>query len=322
MQPLRRYSVLDTRSESAARADRALFRRTDRFVAFGPSDAFRLTINSTLLDDIRLSAVATTGHGVRPIDEENAALLLPLRGLLRTDDGRGEVAVREGAMALPRPGLRSTVLPAPYLGLVVQVPLARLARRAALNPADGWAPDRHWPARPGTAAGPGALLHRQVRHLVADLDAEETLLAYPRAAASAADLLTDLLLECFRAEAAEAATREAPASLRQVQQAEAAIRARAQDAVSLPGLAAELGIGTRALQLAFRRHRGTTPSAFLAACRLDLIRRRLAAAPPETTVTAIALDCGVAHLGRFAAQYRARFGESPSATLARAQRRG
>jgi len=31
-------------------------------------------------------------------------------------------------------------------------------------------------------------------------------------------------------------------------------------------------------------------------------------------VTKVALDCGFSHLGRFAAQYRAQFGELPSQT--------
>ena len=46
-------------------------------------------------------------------------------------------------------------------------------------------------------------------------------------------------------------------------------------------------------------------------------RAELEAAPPETGVTAIALKWGFVHLGRFAQDYRRRYGELPSETLRR-----
>jgi transcriptional regulator GlxA family with amidase domain len=39
--------------------------------------------------------------------------------------------------------------------------------------------------------------------------------------------------------------------------------------------------------------------------------------PAETTVQAVALSLGLLHQGRFAANYRALFGETPSETLRR-----
>ena len=49
-------------------------------------------------------------------------------------------------------------------------------------------------------------------------------------------------------------------------------------------------------------------------------RRDLLQAPPDAAVTQIALRCGFNHLGRFAALYPTRHGESPSATLRRLRR--
>ena len=41
-------------------------------------------------------------------------------------------------------------------------------------------------------------------------------------------------------------------------------------------------------------------------------------AEPETTsVTEVAMTCGLRHLGRFAAEYHHRYGETPSQTLHR-----
>jgi transcriptional regulator GlxA family with amidase domain len=53
------------------------------------------------------------------------------------------------------------------------------------------------------------------------------------------------------------------------------LRDRLQDDVSIVALSGELGTGTRSLQLGFRRHRGTTPQEFLAACRLPPAACRL-----------------------------------------------
>ena len=59
---------------------------------------------------------------------------------------------------------------------------------------------------------------------------------------------------------------------------------------------------------------------FLRARRLDAARARLAMARDDDTITSIATACGFEHLGRFSAQYRQRFGESPRDTRARAGR--
>jgi AraC-like DNA-binding protein len=53
----------------------------------------------------------------------------------------------------------------------------------------------------------------------------------------------------------------------------------------------------------------------LRALRLELARKDLA--QDGATVTSVAVACGFGSLGRFAADYKARFGESPSETLRR-----
>jgi AraC-like DNA-binding protein len=80
-----------------------------------------------------------------------------------------------------------------------------------------------------------------------------------------------------------------------------------------------VGVSERTLQLAFNRHAGTTPTAYVRKIRLELARERLIAARGHGTVLDIAVQCGFSHAGRFAATYRERFGEAPSATLQRAR---
>jgi transcriptional regulator GlxA family with amidase domain len=85
--------------------------------------------------------------------------------------------------------------------------------------------------------------------------------------------------------------------------------------MTIEQIAAAAGISPRGLQMAFRRHRGTTPMDFWRQLRLARAHADLMFAVPGTTVTAIALRWGFTHFSRFSESYRARFGLSPSATL-------
>jgi len=86
----------------------------------------------------------------------------------------------------------------------------------------------------------------------------------------------------------------------------------------IPELCALAGVSQRTLAYAFRELRGITPERYVKVHRLDRARRTLrAAAAGTTTVTQAAASLGFSDMGRFAGDYRALFGEFPSATLAR-----
>ena len=70
---------------------------------------------------------------------------------------------------------------------------------------------------------------------------------------------------------------------------------------------------------AFKQQRQWTPLQFLARHRMEQARRRLLAPTEGTNITMVALDSGYANLSRFAQQYKALFGETPSATLKRSR---
>jgi AraC-like DNA-binding protein len=75
-------------------------------------------------------------------------------------------------------------------------------------------------------------------------------------------------------------------------------------------------VGSRGLQDGFARHVGVSPTAYLRDVRLRRVHADLHAADPARhTVAEIALRWGFAHLGRFAATYRRRYGCAPSQTL-------
>ncbi|MEU8387954.1 helix-turn-helix transcriptional regulator [Micromonospora sp. NPDC048842] len=86
--------------------------------------------------------------------------------------------------------------------------------------------------------------------------------------------------------------------------------------ISAADIAGAAGVSLRAVQLAFRRHLGTTPMAYLRRVRLvrahhDLVR----ADPRQETVSAIASRWGFASHSRFTARYHASFGVPPRETL-------
>ena len=68
----------------------------------------------------------------------------------------------------------------------------------------------------------------------------------------------------------------------------------------------------------FLQEEQLTPLEFIQHERLNSIRRALLVSNEgETTVTALAIQHGFNHVGRFAAHYRRAFGERPSETLQR-----
>jgi AraC-like DNA-binding protein len=92
-----------------------------------------------------------------------------------------------------------------------------------------------------------------------------------------------------------------------------------QTAFTVADLAAYAGVSERSLHAAFRRQLGTSPMAYVRRRRLEQAHDELLRLDPANgaRVTDVALRHGFAHTGRFAAAYRARFGEPPSATLRR-----
>ena len=101
-----------------------------------------------------------------------------------------------------------------------------------------------------------------------------------------------------------------------VQIAEDYALAHAGDRLQVTDLCKVSGVSERSLEYAFKQVLGLPPVAYLIRLRLHRARQALLAADLETsTVTAIALLWGFGHLGEFARDYKACFGELPSETL-------
>ena len=157
------------------------------------------------------------------------------------------------------------------------------------------------------------LVERQARHAHGLLD-------HPLAASHVAHLLAAglLLAQPHNYTDALAGPRR-PAAPRAVREAVDLVHAHPEDPWTTASLARRVAVSTRSLQEGFARSYGIPPSAYLRSVRLDRARAELQAADPcTTTVARVAGRWGFLYLSRFAAAYREKFGENPSATLRRA----
>jgi AraC-like DNA-binding protein len=85
--------------------------------------------------------------------------------------------------------------------------------------------------------------------------------------------------------------------------------------ITVADIAAAAGITGRTLFQYFRDFRSTSPMRYLRDARFERVRDALQRPRSDEGVAEIATSCGFSHLGRFASEYRTRFGESPSETM-------
>ena len=96
------------------------------------------------------------------------------------------------------------------------------------------------------------------------------------------------------------------------------VEENSEQPVYIPEICKAIGVSERTLRICCQEHLGMAPKRYLLLRRMHLARRALRQARPDTTsVTAIGTRYGFWELGRFAVEYQALFGESPSATLHR-----
>ncbi len=105
---------------------------------------------------------------------------------------------------------------------------------------------------------------------------------------------------------------------RVVHAADRFLRRHLADVVYLADVAKAVGSPPRTLEHMFCRRLGLSPMAYLTWLRMSEARRRLLgwSGPAARSVIELAAAVGFPHPGRFAAAYRATFGESPRETLA------
>jgi transcriptional regulator GlxA family with amidase domain len=98
------------------------------------------------------------------------------------------------------------------------------------------------------------------------------------------------------------------------------LRANIRSPLGMAELAARTGVSSRAVQKAFQRHFGCSPTRFITNLRLEDARRQICA-HSDRSLSEVAISLGFLHYGRFAAAYFNRFGELPSQTMVQSRKR-
>lgn len=291
---------------------------TEISVQAPPGRPFSLNLHAFALPHLRYGELSFSESRVRTRTYPSYTLCVPTAGsLIATADDTDDVVYgTEGAVVSP--GSR---VDAQYLsdGIVIrtvdfEIDLA-LSELSALLGRTVVTPPRFSFARPD---GPGAAaITRAVAVLHDELRNGSPLMAEPVLAERLGRLvLSSLLLGHPHSYSAELQGRthvEGPRAIRQLLDR---VHAAPLDFATVGDLAAAAGLSVRALQDGFRRHVGTSPMTYLRQVRLQKVHEALLAADPSTaTATSIAHSWGFAHYGRFVADYRARFGISPTRSL-------
>lgn len=224
---------------------------------------------------------------------------LTLDGEVAFRTERFEIALKPGTLFVMNPGLRyRKTWSRDAHQLMIKIPRQRLLAHAAR-------PIRFAPAAFPMEESDG--LVGLIAHLCRDLANARGLSGHAGLRREMEDLLLSALIVTQGCDASD----EAPDYLRY---AEEHIRAHAGRSVGIDELVAAVGVGERALQQAFRRYRGCSPSEYSRDVRLDAARAALLAGDG---VTETALAFGFNHFGRFAQSYAMRFEEKPSETMKR-----
>jgi AraC-like DNA-binding protein len=169
------------------------------------------------------------------------------------------------------------------------------------------------------STGRGAQWLALVRSLAADLADEDSLVRQPMVAAPFAHtVMSGLLLTALHEHRDELGAPAPAAGASVVRRARDYIEAHAGRPLTVADIARACDVGVRGLQHGFQRSMEISPTEYLRHVRLRYAHRDLLAADPTTTtVEAVAHRWGFTHRGRFAAQYRDRYGVQPAGTLRR-----
>lgn len=158
----------------------------------------------------------------------------------------------------------------------------------------------------------------QLARVLVSCHHDRQLMRSPKAMALLTEAILQLIFENVPHRLLDRANHRPPDILpRHVQQAIDYMHANLHLTLTMIDIADAIGVSDRSLQLGFRKFRNTTPAAYLRRIRLEAVHAELSLAQNELPVHEVAGKWGFAHMGRFAARYRAMYGVYPSETVKR-----
>lgn len=263
----------------------------------------------------------SAGHRIvstRPRESEYF-LFVPFRGGIEVAQGRHHIQVAPGQIALV--GSAGIYTQKRWHGvtdlLVIQIPRQICAKTLADEYGPMAEPMIEFEPRIVVDLASVPTLGRFIGMICRDAGEARPCIADPTTARACERTLILLLVQSFphnlSARLPQPKSQGAPYYVRRVQEF---VRANAGRAVTAAEMTAIAGVSPRALYYGFKRTLGVSPMRYLKHVRLDRARAELRqAGESRRTVTAIALASGYTSVSRFCRDYRAHFGETPTATM-------
>jgi AraC-like DNA-binding protein len=309
-----------TRADSTSEAEVALSETYSALTVRGPSTdrRFRMRLESVALPQLVISDLELATAFVYGGHHPWFALCLPGQGEVRVKSNNGAGVIAGGYGAIVPPDDLVTADYRSEYGRVKIVMIEKSGLEDELAVMLGRGLDR--PLRFDLQidlATSGAALRRSLSILTSELEEPEGPLATPQIAARLGRvLMASVLVSCRHNYSEELAAPAGSRHPRAIREALAAIEDDPTGLGSVSQIAKVSGLSVRALEDGFQRHVGVSPMRHLRRTRLARAHAALLAADAEqTTATAVAHAWGFLNYGRFAAEYRKRYGRSPSETL-------
>lgn len=244
---------------------------------------------------------------------------LPLKGEDRITSGRDAILSQPGSGTIHSPGQSFSMnWSGACSKLVVRIErdalewhAATLLGRLPRNPL-------RFETALDTRGGGGRAWEMTVRKLLRSFQQSPELLDHPLMRAQFEQLvMSGLLVWQANSFSSELWVPEKEVLPKHVRMVEDYMRAHLDAPITNEKLAELTGVSLRTLYNSFKKFRGVSPMRYLKDLRMEKVREELLHAGQLRSVTVIATRWGFFELGRFAAEYKRRFGELPSDTLRR-----
>ena len=283
-------------------------------------DAFGATFHGALVRDVTLGyleySTAVRVEVQRLTDD--VLVIVPANGTSAITSGGTTVQATPVTAAVPHRGTPMVLECGPDAAHLV-VRIDHRALEAHLSRLIGRTPDRPLVFDPTfDLSAPGSSRWNfAVQMLHAELYDRASLLHRGIGLGQLEEYLMSSLLFCHRSTFSELLVGGRRPQHRVVRVAREFIDRNLARPLTVTEIAAAAGVSVRTLQGRFSEDLDQTITGYLRDRRLDRVHADLADTAPNSGigVTDIATRWGFTHLGRFAAVYRSRFGESPSQTL-------
>lgn len=287
--------------------------------AIDPATCLDGAVNGLVLGEVGLVWVRYGGAGVivdTPPTGGDLALCAPQAPMGVEYRASRERATASGSVVISQ-DQPMRMRPHPVRGcLVMTTKVGRL--REHLGDLLGYIPSQPLQFQSGEPVTAAPIVERTWRYVCGLLDDLGATGVPPMVARSLEQsLLSAMLLGLPHSATAELATTEIPRADRHLaDRIRDWLEAYYRLPIGVADLATAMGVTIRHIHAVCQQELGLTPMHLLRTIRLDHARAELTTDPTREIAT-IAREAGFAHMGRFAATYRKRFGETPSETRRR-----